>query len=312
MVGERPELGGGAATPSFALPDGAGPGLPGAPRPLVIGPRSFAWGSRTYVMGILNVTPDSFSGDGLLAAPRARSAAALGLARRMAAAGADILDVGGESSRPGTTAVGADEEIARVVPVIRAIRAALPGMPRLRGHDQAGRRRGRPRRGRPPRERRLGGRRGRRPRPPRRRARRPDRPHAQPRRGALHDLLPEIVGDLQRAIERALGPAWPGTTSSWIPGSGSGRRPSTTWRSCGSRRLAILGRPILLGTSRKSTLGRVLDLPADQRLEATLATTALAIASGVDIVRVHDVRENVARARMADLRSPGRWPPEGA
>ena len=62
----------------------------------------------------------------------------------------------------------------------------------------------------------------------------------------------------------------------------------------------MLGRPILLGTSRKSTLGRVLDLPADQRLEATLATTALGIAAGVDIVRVHDVRANVRAARMAD------------
>ena len=76
--------------------------------------------------------------------------------------------------------------------------------------------------------------------------------------------------------------------------------------------LAILGRPILLGTSRKSTLGRVLDLPADQRLEATLATTALAIASGVDIVRVHDVRENVRAARMADAVVRGTWPAESA
>jgi dihydropteroate synthase len=75
-------------------------------------------------------------------------------------------------------------------------------------------------------------------------------------------------------------------------------------------RLSILGRPILLGTSRKSTLGRVLDLPADQRLEATLATTALAIASGVDMVRVHDVRENVRAARMADAVVRGAWPAE--
>ena len=64
--------------------------------------------------------------------------------------------------------------------------------------------------------------------------------------------------------------------------------------------LRVLGRPILLGTSRKSTLGKVLDLPPDQRVEATLATTALAVGARVDIVRVHDVRENVRAARMAD------------
>jgi dihydropteroate synthase len=72
--------------------------------------------------------------------------------------------------------------------------------------------------------------------------------------------------------------------------------------------LRELGRPILLGTSRKSTLGKVLDLPADQRVEATLATTALGIAQGVDIVRVHDVRENVRAARMADAIVRG-WAP---
>jgi dihydropteroate synthase len=71
--------------------------------------------------------------------------------------------------------------------------------------------------------------------------------------------------------------------------------------------LRLLGRPILLGTSRKSTLGKVLDLPADQRLEATLATTALAVAAGADIVRVHDVRPNVRVARMADAIVRGTW-----
>jgi dihydropteroate synthase len=75
-----------------------------------------------------------------------------------------------------------------------------------------------------------------------------------------------------------------------------------------------LGRPILLGTSRKSTLGKVLDLPADERLEATLATTALAIGAGIDIVRVHDVRANIRTARIADAITRGTWrptPPEG-
>jgi dihydropteroate synthase len=126
-------------------------------------------------------------------------------------------------------------------------------------------------------------------------------------------LLPEIVADLQRAIERALraGVAWDDVIVD--PGFGFGKTAEhniALLRDLGS--LAILGRPILLGTSRKSTLGRVLDLPAEQRLEATLATTVLGIASGVDIVRVHDVRENVRAARMADAVVRGTWPGEVA
>jgi dihydropteroate synthase len=121
-------------------------------------------------------------------------------------------------------------------------------------------------------------------------------------------LLPEIVADLQRAIERALraGVAWNEIIVD--PGFGFGKTADhnvALLRDLGS--LAILGRPILLGTSRKSTLGRILGLPPDQRLEATLSTTALAIASGVDIVRVHDVRENVRAARVADAVVRGSW-----
>jgi hypothetical protein len=100
VVAARPDLGGGSATPSFALPPDAGSGLPVAPAPLAIGPRTFAWGDRTYVMGILNVTLDSFSGDGLLAADDP-VAAAVAQARRMVEDGADLVDVGGASSRPG-------------------------------------------------------------------------------------------------------------------------------------------------------------------------------------------------------------------
>ena len=74
--------------------------------------------------------------------------------------------------------------------------------------------------------------------------------------------------------------------------------------------LQVLGRPVLLGTSRKSTLGKVLDLPADQRVEATAATTALGIAAGADMIRVHDVRENVRTARIADAILRG-WRPAG-
>ncbi|HEY5630250.1 MAG TPA: dihydropteroate synthase, partial [Candidatus Limnocylindrales bacterium] len=138
VVEARPDLGGGAATPSFALPPDASLGLPSAPEPLVIGPRTFAWGRRTYVMGILNVTPDSFSGDGLLtpAAPERRGErvadlveAAVAQARRMVDDGADILDIGGASSRPGHAPLPLEEEIERVAPVIRAVANALPGTP---------------------------------------------------------------------------------------------------------------------------------------------------------------------------------------
>ena len=100
VVPPDPGRGGGAATSSFAVPSDSSPGLPGRPAPLAIGPRTFAWGSRTFLMGILNVTPDSFSGDGLVAAGGDPVRAAVALARSMVAQGADLLDVGGESSRP--------------------------------------------------------------------------------------------------------------------------------------------------------------------------------------------------------------------
>ena len=273
-----------------------------------IGPTTFAWGTRTFVMGIVNVTPDSFSGDGLLsgasrlpAGSGSIAADAVVLARSMAAEGADLLDVGGESTRPGHTAVDAEEELRRVVPVVAAIRAALPSMPISIdttkpavaaaaidagadlvndiwgvGEDDA--------LVRVAAERRV--------------------PivlmhnRAEPR---YRDLMAEIADDLERAIERALrvGVAWADILVD--PGFGFGKTAEhnlALLRELG--RLRRLGRPILLGASRKSTLGKVLDLPADERLEATIATTVLGIAGGAAIVRVHDVRPNVRAARMTD------------
>jgi len=95
---------------------------------LQIGNHTFNWGSRTYVMGILNVTPDSFSGDGILALSGAAGEveAAVEQARDFLANGADILDVGGESTRPGSQPVNADDEIERVLPVIDAIAKEFP------------------------------------------------------------------------------------------------------------------------------------------------------------------------------------------
>jgi dihydropteroate synthase len=314
IAAARPELGGGAATSSFGLPDDAPTGIPGRARPLRIGPATFDWGMRTFVMGILNVTPDSFSGDGLLAiraadaadAANASDAAdpvaqAVAIGQRMVDEGADLLDVGGESTRPGHDKVGDADEIARVVPVVRALRAALPDVPLSIdttkvavaaaaldagadlindvwgvGADDALLR--------------LAGDRG-----------APIVLMHNRAEARYANLMAEILADLQLAIERAVrcGIAWESIIVD--PGFGFGKTAVhnlVLLRELAS--LQVLGRPILLGTSRKSTLGKVLDLPADQRVEATLATTVLGVAAGVDIVRVHDVRPNLRAARMAD------------
>jgi dihydropteroate synthase len=126
-------------------------------------------------------------------------------------------------------------------------------------------------------------------------------------------FMAEVLADLERAIERSLaaGVAWEQILVD--PGFGFGKAPVhnlALLRELGT--LHVLGRPIVLGTSRKSTLGKVLDLPPDERLEATLATTALAAAAGVDVVRVHDVRANARVARMADAVARGWVPPAEA
>jgi dihydropteroate synthase len=280
-----------------------------------IGPRTFRWGERTYVMGILNVTPDSFSGDGLLAGdPQSGPidvaiARAVAQARSMAEEGADLLDIGGESTRPGHAAVDEAEELRRVIPIVRAVREALPSMPLtidttkpavavaaldagagaindVWGVDPDG----------PlPRvaaERRV-----------------PIILMHNRHEPAYADLVSEVVDDLRRAIDRAGGAGVVVADILVDPGIGFGKTAEQNLellRELG--RLRVLGRPILLGTSRKSTIGKILDLPADERVEGTLATTALGIASGVDIVRVHDVRANVRAARVADAIVRG-WHP---
>ena len=284
-----------------------------APRPALpatrIGPVTFRWGERTFVMGILNVTPDSFSGDGVLAGAGTRPGDdAVERARRMVAEGADLLDIGGESTRPGHEPLSAANEIARVIPVIAAVRSALPGTPI--SVDTA----------------------------------KPEVAEAALAAGAdllndvwgtapadtmatvaaahgvplvlMHNrpearytaLLPEVIADLQAAIQRALDAGVPASDILIDPGIGFGKTADhnvTVLRELAALRL--LGHPILLGTSRKSTLGRILDLPVEERLEATLATTALGIAAGVDLVRVHDVQANVRAARVSDAIVRGTW-----
>lgn len=300
------------ATPSVSLPPDAESGVPRRPpQALEIGGRLFLWGSKTYVMGIINVTPDSFSGDGLLTHGNDPVAAAVAQARQMAAEGADLLDIGGQSTRPGHVEVGVDEEIARVVPVVGTVRTALPEMPLSidttsavvgaaaldAGADLINDVWGT---AADPELLELAARR--------------DTPvvlmhnRAEARYG---NVVAEVIADLQRAIETAVsaGISWERLIVD--PGIGFGKTPEHNLALLHDlASLQVLGRPILLGTSRKSTIGKVLDLPAAQRVEGTLATTALGIAAGVDIVRVHDVQPNVRAARMADamIRANSRQP----
>ncbi len=274
-----------------------------------IGPATFAWGTRTFVMGILNVTPDSFSGDGLVGAGDPVPAA-VAQARRMVAEGADLLDVGGESTRPGHAPVAAEEEVARVVPVITALRAALPDTPIsvdttkaavAEAAIDAGAHLVNDIWGVGPSD---------------------ALARVAAERGVamvvMHnrieatyaDVVAEIIEDLRAALERAVAAGVPREALLVDPGIGFGKTAEQNLAVLGDLgALRSLGHPILLGTSRKSTLGRVLDLPPDERLEATLATTALGIAAGVDIVRVHDVEPNVRTARMSDAIIRGWTPP---
>ncbi|MEA2621866.1 MAG: dihydropteroate synthase [Chloroflexota bacterium] len=298
------------ATPSVSLPaDAAGWGVPERPpAPLSIRGSTFVWGSRTYVMGIVNVTPDSFSGDGLLGHADPVEAA-VAQAQRMAAEGADILDVGGESSRPGHADVTTSQELDRVVPVIRAIRDALPHMPLsvdtikpevaeaaidagadvlndvwgVRPSDDLARVAA---------------------------ARRVPYVLMHNRTEARYrSVVAEVLADLQAAVERAVraGCEWERLVID--PGIGFGKTAEQNLAVLSElSAFRVIGRPILVGASRKSTIGKVLDLPADQRLEGTLAITALGASTGADIVRVHDVAANLRAARMADAIVRGRRP----
>ena len=291
----------------------AGP-APAPLSPTRIGPRLFEWGTRTYVMGIVNVTPDSFSGDGLLASVAGQRGAAVEAAvvqaREMVDEGADILDIGGESTRPGHDPVAEDEEKARVVPVIAAIHAALPDVPisidtakpavaeaaldagatllndiwGISTDDAMAR---------------LAAARG----VPLVVMHNRVEPH-------YRDFAAELLDDLRAAVDRAMAAGVPRQNLIVDPGFGFGKTPEqnlTAMRELPA--LRRLGQPVLLGASRKSTLGRVLGgVPTEERLEGTLATTAIGIASGVDIVRVHDVRANVRAALVADAICRG-WRP---
>jgi dihydropteroate synthase len=258
-------------------------------------------------MGILNLSPDSFSGDGITSL-----AAAVAQAHRFAGQGADILDIGGESTRPGSSPITVDEEIRRVVPVIEQLSPEIPiplsidtykaevaqraldaGATMI--NDQWGLKKD-PRlallaamRGIPlilmSNQRDKGG------------------YDAGLKRdiACYDDLMAEVTSSLKNSVQLALKLGVPRENIIVDPGIGFGKN----WQ----QELEIirrldelqeLRRPVLIGPSRKSFIGMVLDLPADERLEGTAAAIAIGIARGADMVRVHDVRQMVKVCRVSD------------
>ncbi len=284
--------------------------------PLTVGTQTFVWGSRTYVMGILNATPDSFSGDGLLSSEQWVEQA-VAQARRFLAAGADLLDVGGESTRPGSQPVSAEEERRRVLPVIRALAQEFPqavisidtykaevaeAALQAGAHivnDVWGLRAD------------------------------PNLAAVAARHGApvilMHnrsnpasvevrqnlgnayigaeyeDLLADVKRELMDSVAIARRAGIPDEHILLDPGIGFGKKVEHNLELI--RRLdeiRALGFPVLLGPSRKSFIGYTLNLPPDQRLEGTAAAVAVGITRGADIVRVHDVEAMVRVVRMTD------------
>jgi dihydropteroate synthase len=253
----------------------------------------FRWGERTYVMGVLNLTPDSFSGDGV----GDDIEAAVAKAKRLVDDGADIIDIGGESTRPGSKPVSADDELRRVMPVIErlagelsvpisidtykssvASRAVKAGAEMI--NDVWGLKRD-------PRLARVAAEAG-----------VPIVLVSYLQDTVRYDIIAEVVSSLEKGIEQAMeaGVAWQNIIID--PGIGFGKSAEQNLEII--RRLTelrSLNRPILLGTSRKFMLNQ----PPDQRLEATAATVAIGIANGADMVRVHDVRQMVQVCRMSDF-----------
>lgn len=273
-----------------------------------IGKSVFHWGERTYVMGVVNVSPDSFSGDGLRDVEGAVSKA-----RRLVAEGADIIDIGGESTRPDSPPIPVEEELKRVIPVmgklaqdmsvplsvdtykLEVARQALnagasmindiwglkkePGLAELAAQTGV-----------------------------------PLALMSNQRGAPCQDIVSTVMSDLDKAIHQALNTGVPWENIIVDPGIGFGKKQRQSlellWR---LDELKALGRPVLLGSSRKSFIGWVLDLtpeerskekafvpPGDQRLGGTAATITIGIVKGADMVRVHDVKEMTNVCKMSD------------
>lgn len=278
------------------------------------------WGTRTFIMGILNITPDSFSGDGLLDDPTQALNTAVAQAQTFVKQGADILDIGGESTRPNGDPVTAEQEQARVLPIITAVRHALPhaliSVDTYRAstaqlaleaganwvndvwglkHDPDMARvvaqadcpvvimhNGR------------------------------NRPRLEDRDdgaggyyGYFHydDLIGEIKTELLESVDLALQAGVRRENIILDPGVGFGKTaPQNVVLLRHLHKFKALGYPLLLGTSRKGFIGQYLGgLPPEERVEGTAVTVTLSIHQGIDIVRVHDVAHMVRTVRMSDL-----------
>ena len=257
----------------------------------------FDYGKRTYIMGILNVTPDSFSDGGNFN----KIDIAIKHAKEMVEDGADIIDIGGESTRPGHKYVEEDEEIKRVIPVIRELKKEINvpisvdtykasvanealklGVEMI--NDVWGLKR--------------------------------DKDmantiskydayvcimHNQDGTNYDKDIMESIKDSLKESIDIAIKSGIKNEKIILDPGIGFGKTFEQNLEVLRRlNELNDLGYPILLGTSRKSVIGNVLNVEPNERLEGTIATTVLGVRDGVDIVRVHDVKENLKAAKMAD------------
>ncbi len=277
----------------------------------------FEWGKRTYVMGIVNATPDSFSGDGVMAIDsQGYVDAAVRYAEQQIAAGADMVDIGGESTRPGSQPVSAEEEHRRVIPVIAALRhrvhapisvdtykaeiarAALDAGADMI-NDVWGLRMD-PQIRRVVAERRV-------PVVIMHNRSQPKDAVQSERLGGRYvgveyeDLLGDVIRELRAQIELALDAGIAPDKIIIDPGIGFGKTLEQNLELLNRvDELRVLGCPILLGPSRKGFIGYTLDLPPDQRVEGTAAAVAVGITRGVDIVRVHDVQAMARVAKMTD------------
>ena len=261
-----------------------------------IGNTEFKLGERTYVMGILNVTPDSFSDGGKFN----NIEAALKRTKELIDDGADIIDIGGESTRPNFEVVKAEEEIKRVVPIIKAIKenfdipisidtyksetakAAIEagadlindvwgfkkdkdmakvayeyGVPCILMHNRE--------------------------------------------KAEYNNLMEDVINDLEESINIALEAGVKKENIILDPGIGFAKTLEENLKVMNNlEKIRDMGYPVLLGTSRKSMIGLTLDLPVDKRLEGTIATTVLGIVKGCEFIRVHDVLENKRACVMTD------------
>jgi len=254
-------------------------------------------GSRTFVMGILNATPDSFSDGGCFNEIEAGVKHAV----QMVAEGADIIDVGGESTRPGAAEVTMEDELGRVVPLIESIRANVEvpiSIDTYKAHvaeaalkagasivnDVWGLQR------------------------------EPDIAKVAAAAGApviaMHnqigteyseDIIASMIKFFKKSIHIALDAGIPKEHIILDPGIGFGKTSEQNVVVISRlNELHVLGYPILLGTSRKSMIGKILDLPAKERVEGTIATNVLGVMAGMEIIRVHDVKENLRAVKVAD------------